>query len=377
MGDKSLPNKIADLYSDNNTYEFDVEFKIENDNSMYFGHKFIIGLGSPELHAMAYGTKDLPATQVIHIPNCSSEAFQNVLKYLYTDAIQLNLNILDDVFRVANYLGLTKLEDSCIGYVDFGNVLDIYKKYFPIKNKFCAVSIRIIQLMLKQLLENDQQMTKFFSLPMVSLRYILQLDDLAIDERELFKVIMKWVHDTASSLQLEIDDDELLPKFEKVMKCIRFDDMKLKELSKWQTFLYDVTNINPRWIIRTHHFDKADYRIRLVPVTKETIFVDARRSIRIHGFRILKNMLRMDEKIYDWDNDVIIEYTYLSVDQSNLIDVVFEKPVEVDANSMLLLQIPLNSDAIGYYKHYRNDNFEVYSFGCDFISINSMFVSST
>ena len=69
-----------------------------NHSKKYVGHRVLLAMTSPVFEAMFYGDM-ADKSKVIRIPDIAPIGFENLLRYAYTDS--LNLNSVDDAMLTA------------------------------------------------------------------------------------------------------------------------------------------------------------------------------------------------------------------------------------------------------------------------------------
>lgn len=91
----SVGKRLAHLV--NNEEHADFHFIILNDGDRRIpAHKLIVGAGSEELHRIVYGAawQTVDAGNTTEVDECSTDAFVEVLRYLYTDEVSISSNTL-------------------------------------------------------------------------------------------------------------------------------------------------------------------------------------------------------------------------------------------------------------------------------------------
>lgn len=339
-----MPPQFVNLFC--NDLRSDIKILIEKENVEYPAHKLIIGNGSHVLENMVYGSKATLPTSVIVVPNYSSKEFLPVLKYLYTGDMEWNLDNYNGILEVGNYLGLTELENMFKIYVadtiNYGNVLDIYTRYYHANDYVGHIAMKIIQLILDTILSSAETRAKFFELPTEASSQILRMDELnVIGEEQIFNAMKAW----ASTK----DEESLSSVFGGLVNLIRFSDIIIAECcSNREVFdVFSFGKANIRWKIkvinRTSSTEtETTVNGELQPnANTEIIHIGSRgRAIRLHGLSTLSSEAIYLEKNNDFET---IDCCRSKIFQHRFFDVMFEKPIEIGADVTIQLKVPVCS----------------------------------
>lgn len=350
--------QLANLFC--NDLRSDIKILIEKENIEYPAHKLIIGNGSHVLENMVYGSEATLPASVIVVPNYSSKEFLSVLKYLYTGNMEWNLDNYNGILEVGNYLGLTELENMFKIYaadtINYTNVLDIYARFYHTNDYVGRLAMKIIQLILDTILSADETCAKFFELPTEASSQILRMDELnVINEETIFNAMKAW----ASTK----DAKSLSSIFGGLVNLIRLSDIIAECCNNKEVFdVFSFKNANIRWKIkvinRTSHTETESTTVNgEQPGAKtEIIHIGSRgRSIRFHGLSTLSSEAIYLEKNNDFET---IECYRSKIFRQNVVDVMFENPIEIAADSTIQLKVPVCSQR-NNFNDLDNDSYFV------------------
>ena len=222
----------------NNEHLSDVKFSVRardgesETDQLITAHKFVLSIGSPVFEAMFYGelaeTKD-----TIQLPDCDYESLLELLRYLYSDEVNLSgSNVLGVLYLAKKYM-VPSLAEKCKDYLqdklDPSNVFTI----LPTAQKYEEKNLvdrcwKVIDSQSKQALKSDG----FETIEKTLLEALVQRETLEIKEVELFKGCDRWAINQCRKQGLATDG-ELKRRVlgEKIIKAIRYAVMKQEEFA--------------------------------------------------------------------------------------------------------------------------------------------------
>lgn len=224
-GEPSLSTRLEQLVG--NSLHSDVTFIIEDDNVEIPAHKLIISLASPVIDIIVYGNDSFISTNIIKVDGISKESFMEILRYIYTDNLNITEDNIVEVLYKANYFGLTAIERKCYDYItknlNESTVPKIFHHLFHISSppellKKCIQYIRIEPLVFFAAKE-------FPSLTITAFKVILQMNAINCTEVDLFKALIKLarsccimedLHPTRANLRKVLDGAENLLRMDSV-----------------------------------------------------------------------------------------------------------------------------------------------------------------
>ena len=214
----------------NNEVMSDVTFKVQDER--FKAHKLVMASASSVFYAMFYGSvaEKRSEIEIVDCPN--SEDFTEFLKFVYTEELSLTW---DNVFAVA-YLAkkyyIPSLTDQCCQFLlrslTMKNVLSVLNRCTADDQQEMAKEcLRLITVRIRELSRTQD----FLELSRDSLKAILELDVLDMEEVDLFLAVDKWCKH-----QLEREERDVTPEakreiFREVSYLVRFPAMSLDLLA--------------------------------------------------------------------------------------------------------------------------------------------------
>ncbi|XP_023244401.1 uncharacterized protein LOC111642299 [Centruroides sculpturatus] len=130
LNTKTFAERLSFIFKRNLYVDIKFVLNCENKHISLDGHKLIFALSSPIFRAMFYGSLAMDGKVVIK--DSSPKAFQNILKYIYTNKIFLKDvdDAIDTHYSSKKYF-LYKLENKCVKFMDreinIKNVLQVFE----------------------------------------------------------------------------------------------------------------------------------------------------------------------------------------------------------------------------------------------------------
>ena len=222
----------------NNEHLSDVKFSVRGSDGesetdqLITAHKFVLSIGSPVFEAMFYGelaeTKD-----TVQLPDCDYESLLELLRYLYSDEVNLSGSTVLGVLYLAKKYMVPSLAEKCKDYLqdklDPSNVFTI----LPTAQKYEEKNLvdrcwKVIDSQTEEALKSDG----FETIEKTLLEALVQRETLEIKEVELFKGCDRWAINQCRKQGLATDG-ELKRRVlgEKIIKAIRYAAMKQEEFA--------------------------------------------------------------------------------------------------------------------------------------------------
>lgn len=154
-----------------------------------------------------------------------------MLRYLYTDDIQLNINNTPSILMVAHYYALQKLENVCsewlIQRVSEHNVCTIYDRTHLVDNELTKQCLFYIQMNARNLLnhESSKKHMNLFNLGLDALGKIMALDLSIASEVVLFEKLLLWARTECEAQKLVPNGENLRRTTRGRLQLIRFSAM--------------------------------------------------------------------------------------------------------------------------------------------------------
>ena len=195
-------------------------------------HKFVLSIGSPVFEAMFYG--ELAETRdSIEVPDCEYESLLELLRYMYSDEVDLSGSNVMGVLYLAKKYMVPSLAEKCTKYLrdhlDASNAFSI----LPSAQKY--EEEQLVDCCWEAIDEQTEAAVKsdaFVRIERSLLEALVERDTLNIAEVELFKGVVEWAKQASSKQGRVADGQEKRTIIgEQVIQAIRFPLMKLEEFA--------------------------------------------------------------------------------------------------------------------------------------------------
>ena len=223
-------------YAHNKSLFCDVEFSVVDSNGDKVSipaHKYVLAISSPVFEAMFYG--QLAETgRTIHLQDCTKEGLQEMLRYVYSDEIQLTGSNVMEVLYLADKYMMPFVVEKCREYLekelgpeDVFSVLPLVQKKGDEKLEQHCWNI----------VDSETQRAvcsePFLNTSREMLCQILGRDSLRVKELDLFQAVDKWVSMRIEEKRLENNGERKRAILgEEVIRLIRFPLMSQKEFAE-------------------------------------------------------------------------------------------------------------------------------------------------
>jgi len=199
-------------------------------------HKLVLAAHSPLFETMLYGysSQEIPITSEnliqVQMKDSNPEAFDALLKAIYTDKIEVNDDNLEQLSVVGKKYQIEKIQLACATYMEQGitvkNVCQMFESAVKLlgDDKFGFQFIR----------ENTEDILKsdaFLKLPQKRLEVLLADDKLGTDESLLFEAVIKWGKAECKRQGIQSNLVGLKTILKDILLLIRFPTMDLGEIA--------------------------------------------------------------------------------------------------------------------------------------------------
>ncbi|XP_071125673.1 BTB/POZ domain-containing protein 6-like [Mytilus edulis] len=193
-----LTEEMADVF---------FSFQLNKNMAQIPAHKMILALGSPVFKAMFYGS--FPQSEGdIRIEDITLDTFKIMLKYLYTDHLQLSKDSVFPLMYAAQKYQIAGLISKCENYqqnelaVNNACTLFSHAKFFTM-DKLKTKALKYIADNAMEVFKNDD----FLLLSSENLVDIVKLDSVCIPEVEVFRAVLRWVDHKLTKSKIKIDGE--------------------------------------------------------------------------------------------------------------------------------------------------------------------------
>lgn len=216
----------------NSEFNSDIQFHFKSTSVKLYGHKFIIGLRSSVFNTMFYGSFAAGNGNVCKIEDISPTSFYELLKFIYTDEVNISEKNWSEIMYAAHKYSINYLEKLCCNYVkqklNADNCCSYLQQCFLYDNDLSKKCLEIIDQDIRFIIEkntwkdlNDDQMMA-----------ILRRDSLDIGEYTLFDGLMAWAKNACESQGIDMKKVNMREKFP-MFELVRFPIMTLGEFSQF------------------------------------------------------------------------------------------------------------------------------------------------
>lgn len=188
----NMSNRDVDLFLLNNEILSDVKFVFPNcRNEEIFGHTFFLSKKSPTFYTMFHGS--LKEGSTVKIVDSSRISFLELVKFIYTEMVDLTPENVLEVMYLANKYLIKKLSEQCEKFVknniSIENSLAILKEsiYFKCEliEKEC---VDFIGKNTAQIMNHPN----FLKTGKKTVKYLLALTMMNCDEITVFNLVIQW-----------------------------------------------------------------------------------------------------------------------------------------------------------------------------------------
>ena len=195
-------------------------------------HKFILAISSPVFYATFYGEMAETAG-TIQLPDCDYESLLELLRFLYSDEVNLSgSNVMQVLYLAKKYL-VPSLADKCTEYLhehlEAANVFSVLPQAQKFEDKDLEERCwEVIEAQTEKALTSEE----FVTLEKSVVESVVKRERLNVKEVDLFKAVDRWVTKEVERQRLT-PDGKVKRRIlgEEIVKAIRFPVMSPKEFA--------------------------------------------------------------------------------------------------------------------------------------------------
>ncbi|XP_074019777.1 BTB/POZ domain-containing protein 2 [Numenius arquata] len=194
-------------------------------------HRFVLAVGSAVFDAMFNGGMATTSTE-IELPDVEPAAFLALLKFLYSDEVQIGPETVMTTLYTAKKYAVPALEAHCVEFL---------KKNLRADNAFMLLTQarlfdepQLASLCLENIDKNTSDAINaegFTDIDLDTLVAVLERDTLGIREVRLFNAVVRWSDAECQRQQLQVIPENKRKVLGKALSLIRFPLMTIEEFA--------------------------------------------------------------------------------------------------------------------------------------------------
>ncbi|XP_036169277.1 BTB/POZ domain-containing protein 2 isoform X2 [Myotis myotis] len=194
-------------------------------------HRFVLAVGSAVFDAMFNGGMATTSTE-IELPDVEPAAFLALLKFLYSDEVQIGPETVMTTLYTAKKYAVPALEAHCVEFL---------KKNLRADNAFMLLTQarlfdepQLASLCLENIDKNTADAITaegFTDIDLDTLVAVLERDTLGIREVRLFSAVVRWSEAECQRQQLQVTPENKRKVLGKALALIRFPLMTIEEFA--------------------------------------------------------------------------------------------------------------------------------------------------
>ena len=214
--------------------DFMSDFTFVSDDVKFPVHKFVLASTSSFFYRMFYG----PMAETKHELDLSSfgdaECISQFLKFVYTDEVALHRENVFNLLNLAKCYFISSLHKKCTKFVEESVTTD--NVLIALQQSLFFDAEAAVNKCLEIIRENAYHIVKqdsFLSLNLASLKAILQLDILEINEIDLFLAVNRWSESKLMEAGKEVSPELKRDVLGDAVHLIRFPVMEWKDFGQY------------------------------------------------------------------------------------------------------------------------------------------------
>lgn len=224
----TLADSIGKLVNNKDNADTTIVFK--NSDVKYFAHKLILSSRSDVFRTMFYGAVEKVTTNSseFEIADMEPETFLELLRFMYTDQINLNDKNFSYIVYASHKYNIEFLDSVCADFLrerlDINNVCSFLNQCVLYNNAATEECLMVIDWTISDLIK----LKKLDDLSDEALILLAERDTLIVKELDLFKFVIK----RADNLSDTNDTISKREKINSIFKKIRFPTMSADDFSE-------------------------------------------------------------------------------------------------------------------------------------------------
>ncbi|GAB6020852.1 BTB/POZ domain-containing protein 2 [Chamberlinius hualienensis] len=227
----SIRERVACMFA--NETLADIKFLVGKGNMQQVipAHKFVLSIGSSVFDAMFNGYMASEAKE-IELPDIEPSAFLALLKFLYSDEVEIGPETVMTTLYTAKKYAVPALEKACVEFLkenlrsDNAFTLLTQARLFD-EPQLAALCLETIDKSTSEAISAEG----FTDIDLDTLCAVLERDSLHIREDQLFKAVVKWSEHECMRQGVELTPENLRLVLGRSLPLVRFPLMSMEDFA--------------------------------------------------------------------------------------------------------------------------------------------------
>jgi len=222
----------------------DVAFLVGKEGKRFPAHRFVLAAASPVFEVMCYppsaggapggpgsDTKSTePAKLEIKIPSQKPEIFEQLLKCVYSDKAEIEASNLNELIAIAKRYQVEKLQLLCGEFLEADVSVENACELYQIAPDMLG-DASFVEEFIQENTEEVLESAGFLNLTKNRLMSLLENDQLATDEVQVFQACQRWAKAEAKRKEMSDKPEDIAKILVDVLPLIRFPTMEVSEIA--------------------------------------------------------------------------------------------------------------------------------------------------
>ena len=221
-----------------NSFRSDFKFILVDDDFKEIpAHIIIIISASVELKKMILGypfSTENSTTNQMEVDGISSDAFMEILRYIYADSSNIDEYNVYEILTKSNYFGIVGLEGLCIQFLtanlNTNNVCFMFSYFFSFIDY--AHMLEKCQTKIQSDGISAFKLDSFVDIPLQVLKKILSFDIIRCAEKDLFELTLQWAAHECSKQNIPSSVENKRKVLNGAEDLLRFSALTLGEFQE-------------------------------------------------------------------------------------------------------------------------------------------------
>ena len=214
--------------------DFMSDFTFVSDDVKFPVHKFVLASTSSVFYPMFYGPMAEQKQELDLSSFGNAECISQFLKFVYTDEVSLNWRNVFQLLNLAKCYFISSLQKKCTEFIEESVTTD--NVLIALQQSMLFDANDAVNKCLDIITEHTSQLVKqdsFLSLNLASLKAILEINTLEIEEIDLFLAVNRWCESQLMKEGKEVSPEVKRKVLGDAVYLIRFPVMELKSFGEY------------------------------------------------------------------------------------------------------------------------------------------------